>query len=403
MLADKAFQTDVNQLLDETNKALLTRLEASNTLDGSQFDRWMNDEIDLRLTKLAEICNTALPDNNILRGAVAKAWRNVSTDVRAEAAFQNRPSRAPTAPSQTASAAERDLIERNIHVARLSDDSLKAINQGLKEHQQFLEAQDYLERGKRYWRPLPLAGAWWDALQDALKRNDFLAATSAYFGVPMAVGSVNLVYSSESESWWKGCYANEGLADSPACYFHHDQDFAQIKSVIYLSDTAMDQGPFSYINNGTKFRTANILPHFYFHMGSSMAATAKALNHRASSYFRPYFQNSDIRAAYAALPPRLLGSTHFGDDLMPGAEATDAFLHQERYVTSDQGNAVLFNGGDIFHRGGLVRRGNRWTLQIMFEQQKPLGQRIKNRAKAMIRHHTGNLLGLRRYESLKLN
>ena len=388
----------VSSRLADVHAALGARLRSGMSLSSEAFDSWFNGEIQSRLADLEEVTSSGLGAENLLGSAASKAWRLTAADVRAEALFHNGRTQRNRRFVETP--ATQPLLSGNIHVAEFDDRTIRDLNDGLKQHQTILESRDDMARGHRYWRSLPLDGAWWEALNDALDRHGFYAAASAYFGVKMVVGSTNLVYSSENELWWKNCYADVGIEQSEAAYFHHDQDFSQIKSVIYLSETGPDQGAFSYIENGTGFREANILPHFYFHVGNGMNNLARNLDASPRAYFRPGFQNADVRAAFARLPKPLQGSTHFGDDLEKGSVA-DAFLHGEKRITSDQGNAVLFNGGDIFHRGGMVRRGKRWTLQLMFEPERPLKERAMRKAKAVARSSIGNVIGWERYATLR--
>lgn len=367
---------------------------------GIPIDNWIADHLHPRIAELSAKMVEALGPDNLLAPQVADVWRQTEADFTADIqAFDARLTSVYKTGAETT--ASRELREKNVHLARFADDDVTRLNAALAEHMVVLTTAHDFAIGKRYWRPLPLSGQWWNILHDLLKRHDFLSASSDYFGVDMVVGSVNLVYSSAQEVWWKHCYADAGVADSSLGYFHHDQDFQQIKSVVYLSDTDIDQGPFSYIDGGTKFRRSNILPHFYFRLGHKLDRIAKERRNGPAPYFRPGFQDPVVREAFIGLPPILHGSTHFGDDLLSGTAPSDNFATRERVVTSDKGNALLFNGGDIFHRGGLVRKGTRWTLQLMLEPAGTPLQQLKKRGTSLVKDRLGSVLGWSRYEKLR--
>jgi hypothetical protein len=66
------------------------------------------------------------------------------------------------------------------------------------------------------------------------------------------------------------------------------------------------------------------------------------------------------------LPAQLRGTSHFGEDLLDSTPLSRLLLEQEVRCTSDVTNCAVFDGSHTIHRGGLVRHGERWALQMGF-------------------------------------
>jgi len=80
------------------------------------------------------------------------------------------------------------------------------------------------------------------------------------------------------------------------------------------------------------------------------------------------------------LPAAVRGSSHFGDDVLPGTAAAEALSGQEIQYLSDGAQAFVFDGPHLLHRGSIVRDGERLALQVAF----------RNKNEAIIRANLAN-------------
>jgi hypothetical protein len=99
-------------------------------------------------------------------------------------------------------------------------------------------------------------------------------------------------------------------------------------------------------------------------------------------YYRKAFRHPDFRAHFLKLPKPMRGSSHFGDDVPDDWELSQWLLERETSVTSEMANCMAFIGANGIHRGGCVREGRRWALQLGLRRIPPMHQRIGRQAKA---------------------
>lgn len=397
-----SLEQEVEPLVAQANEALRIRYDSGEHLPEAELESWLDRELAAPFERLRQVCAAGLPQAHIIGRCVDEALRDASEDARAEARFRNRVAEPRSARmSRTERAALQELRANSIVVGRIEESQLQAMAEDLEPQMALLRESETARRGRRSWRILPRAGRYYRVLQHALEEHGYSGATSAFYGCEMELLSVNLVYSHEREVWWRDCYADRGIPSSPASYFHHDQDWHQIKAVLYLTPATRESGAFSYVEGGHHFRQGNALAHFYFHLCHAMDRAAAAAKVGLPHYYRRGFSDPALRAGFVALPRVLQGATHFGDDLHEQNPQTAELLARERVVETSMGNVVLFNGGDLIHRGGLVRRGERWSLQLMFGPRVTTGQRLLVRAQHTALVAAGRALGWSRLDQLR--
>ena len=72
------------------------------------------------------------------------------------------------------------------------------------------------------------------------------------------------------------------------------------------------------------------------------------------------------RQHFLRLPPSLRFVSHFGNDVLANTKLENYLRDRAYSVTSDTANCIIFDGGRLIHRGGLVQQGERWACQIVF-------------------------------------
>ena len=206
-----------------------------------------------------------------------------------------------------------------------------------------------------------------------------------------------LELSHEDQSWWKGCYADDGVAASQTTYFHNDHSFNVPKAMLYLSDVDEEQGPFCFVPKSHRWKRS-VAGTLLIKTLDRAHDQAWAARNKGTGYYRPQFQNAEFREAFMKLPQPLRATSHFGDDVLDGTALSEQILGQQKIGLTREANCIVFDGGTGVHRGGLVRQGRRYALQIGFRERNKHspGQRLEKFFRKHVRRRLGSLLGTSR-------
>jgi hypothetical protein len=180
--------------------------------------------------------------------------------------------------------------------------------------------------------------------------------------------------SPDDTDWWHSRYGDVGLnAPNRAAYFHNDESRDAYKAIVYLDDVGDDQGPFCFVP--TSYRAER--PRFQWVVARATVTTVEAREIQQTMTdlvpSRGPFSSRVARAFFGMLPPRLRLSSHFGFDLLDDSPAAARLLADEVRMVGRAGHAIAFDGARLVHRGGMVRRGRRAALQVVFEVDKRNG------------------------------
>jgi FkbM family methyltransferase len=188
---------------------------------------------------------------------------------------------------------------------------------------------------------------------------------SAYAGRSMRTVGVALELSVPVATWWRDQYE---LARPPrTLYAHTDEGLANPKAIVYLSDVDMSSGPTSMYPHCEDRLELTPLQKLVGRVVNSVAAPGSPLRERygLASGARP-FTSAMFRTHFARLPEAMRYNSHFGWDVIPESELERALLAAEVPVLGPAGTATVFDGARIIHRGGMVERGERVALQVVF-------------------------------------
>ncbi|MDA9519283.1 hypothetical protein XI06_02700 [Bradyrhizobium sp. CCBAU 11434] len=291
---------------------------------------------------------------------VAELVRRSPTYLRLVATQKlRRLTRRPAEPRTTAGANVLKTLNREgIAGLRLSAEQLAQVRDLLAPHYRTLEArlakktpdQRHFDE-TRLWLDkdvFPEIYAYFNQLGSELGVID---AASAYLDRPVAIAHVVPQINDPSDAFWANHFRDVGVVDSPCDYCHVDATYNLLKFIIYVSEVGSDNGPFTYVR-GTHRASRNFWD---------------GLIRRANDYAGLSSTKPQNRRLFNALPKFLQRKAAFGVDLPAGSEYADAILDNEWRVTSDQGDAVLFDPFGI-HRGGMVRSGRRLVVTMMLTE-----------------------------------
>lgn len=205
-----------------------------------------------------------------------------------------------------------------------------------------------------------------DVLNREFKSLGVLDAVSSYTGRQIRVTGVALELSVPQSTWWKNSI--KGLDRSPkTLYAHLDEGIAYPKSIVYLSDVTEQNGPTSCYPGAYEAMALNplqeLIGRIVGNVGNNAASPLRAY------YAKQYHQsvNSEgFRRHFMRLPESLRFNTHMGWDVLPGSELEERLVGCEKKMTGPVGTFIIFDGARLLHRGGLMERGERVALQVIF-------------------------------------
>jgi hypothetical protein len=140
---------------------------------------------------------------------------------------------------------------------------------------------------------------------------------------------------------WKNHFADVRVADPQTAYMHRDSSIKRVKAMIYLNEVNMENGPTSYVLGSNNFKTG--FWEYIVHKANDRADLDKC--------------NPKARELFSALPTIFQKKAEFGNYLTDSDPAAKELLAKEHKFTSTDG----------IHRGGMVVRGQRRVLIIVFK------------------------------------
>ncbi|HEY1549432.1 MAG TPA: FkbM family methyltransferase [Kofleriaceae bacterium] len=200
-----------------------------------------------------------------------------------------------------------------------------------------------------------------------LERSGIHDAVSAYAGRSMRTAGVALELSVPVATWWRNQYE---LARPPrTLYAHTDEGLANPKAIVYLTDVDAHAGPTSMFPHCEDELDLTPLQKLVGRVINSVAAPGSPLRERfgLSGDARP-FASKAFRRHFANLPAAVRYNSHFGWDVVPDSELERMLVAAEVPIVGPAGTYVVFDGARIIHRGGMVERGDRVALQVVFAE-----------------------------------
>ena len=251
---------------------------------------------------------------------------------------------------------ENDLPSNKIY-EDLYKTGLSVINIDITELRSRAEPQIKKLLAKKDWRPpVGVMDRTWELdesfieyLNKVFKEKGILQAATKYNkGGSLKVARGVLHVASPTDS-----YTEQFLYDCTTIpktiNMHIDPKENVMKAMIYLNDVQDENGAFKYIEKSNRWIHEDVQYIF-----------AKAISTGS------YCDTEEARSIVFSLPPYLRVSSTFGRLLMDDDPMQKMLLDQERTVTSNDGNTLIFDTAGI-HNGGLCKKGNRYALQILMK------------------------------------
>jgi hypothetical protein len=213
-------------------------------------------------------------------------------------------------------------------------------------------------------------------LNKEFKKQGILDLISEYRGEKSVVSGCAIELSVTKANWWKVTYP-EYQAQPKTLYYHFDESVGVPKAIVYLNEVGLKNGFTSCIPNLVE----NLkLSHLQFLIGRTIACVGRSADIDLSKYYNHKYHNTFgcelFRRDFSLLPKEMKFGSHFGWDVVPESDLETFIIDNEHKVVGAEGSFIVFDGGLLPHRGGMVNEGERIALQIIFDKETSLKDKI---------------------------
>jgi hypothetical protein len=223
----------------------------------------------------------------------------------------------------------------------------------------------------------PVVRAILHILNREFRKQGALDALGAYTGERMWAGGASLELSVPQATWWANSFA--GLPRSPkTLYAHIDETIASPKAIVYLSDVDRMNGPTSYFAGAYESLSLNPLQEL---VGRVVGNVGNAADSPLRAYYAKQYHQSmtseRFRRHFMKLPADMRFNSHFGWEILPESAAENSLCAREQFMVGEGGTYIVFDGARLLHRGGMLERGERIALQVVFSKTNLIRRMVR--------------------------
>lgn len=374
-VAPYARDAEVDALISAID-AELGKMNASRFSGDAEIDAVFDRDVASRLSALQNLLSTTIANQRIVAW-LTRAFARVIGELRDQVHIANRryENEVHGARTPAGGVVAKNLERDGVHICRLDREAHDRLLALCAPFMAQLRARAKSGTNERIVHNFELLGEVGTELSGFFQREGVLDGLSGYVGSNVNFAGFSLEYSYARQNWWRGVYSDLGLADSRTTYMHYDQGCRDPKAIIALTDVTEENGPTGFVRGSHKQDRSTFLHFFITALDHSFQADetqpAGGVN------YRPRFASERYRRELLSLPKALHGSSHFGDDVRDGTPLSQELLGNEIRMTKDVGNCIVFDGNYGIHRGGLVRSGERFVFQVIFDVAEPLSLMTK--------------------------
>ncbi len=236
--------------------------------------------------------------------------------------------------------------------------------------------------------PTPLNDSCYSLVRSVVKKEGILEAVSAMRATNKEIAHIALFYSRPQETWYKSCYTDVGEPDATEfATMHYDHGSEVVKMLVYLNEVTEENGPFTVLPASKKLPESITQMTIYKYLHEEIDKVKNMFDIK-SNYWRWFLKDMQFRKHFMALPSPIRGTSQFGDDVLDDSPLADYLRENVLVVTSKIGNCFVFSGDRNIHRGGVVKKGERWALQVLFTPKSKKDHyvdRVKKNIKKLLR------------------
>lgn len=381
-------EDETEALVDEIDSGLAL-LHAERHSDGGVIQAAFASGPERPIERLRDRLRDTLPSERLKR-RVDRAFDDVKGELLAEAAIVNSRHSFPRNLDRESERAVYDNLNRDgAHVFRVDPKVIKRLRTLTARQQDALRNRAKANPDGRCVENFSRYSDVGMAIDREFSRQGVLEGLSAYVGSNTVFAGFALEYSHERQTWWRGCYDDVGLPDSRTVYMHYDHGCQNPKATLAISDVEEDTGPTSFISGSHREQRSNFVHFMVKSLEQRFYDDYK--NEKQATYYRRMFAEVEHRCDFLRLPRTLQSCTHFGEDILDDSPLSERLLEREVRLTKEVGNCVVFDGDYGIHRGSTVRRGERFSFQIIFsiEDRRSAMYTLNHRARFLVKRAFG--------------
>jgi len=244
------------------------------------------------------------------------------------------------------------LSENGFGISNIEEKYIAEIKKTLKKDIDRLIESDPVRSYKAYDRSVMYkeGSSPVNLINHIFEKQDILPSARLYFGLPlMKVESVCLHISFPDDVHYRQVLSDTDY-NPKTVLLHFDPKAGTMKSILYLKEITVNDGPFTYLPQTHRLKTKAV---------ERLAAKSNCTVN--------YLNSDESRKSFMHLPEALRKTSIIGSVTDDNSDLSQSLLSQEKAFTSDQGNVIVFDPA-ILHRGGICKTGHRISLQIAMRQ-----------------------------------
>lgn len=259
------------------------------------------------------------------------------------------------------------IKNQGMYIADLEANTYASIRNLALKHRAELRQRALLNPSSRSVLNVPFNSSLWNSIKLASKESGILDVLSEFKKNQITLLGAGLEYSCAEQNWHQGLYSDVGLADSSLRYLHVDEGECLPKSMIYITPVNEENGATRAIPQSNLSEKSSFV--FNMHKSLDNIVGLRYANSIQKNLYRPIARHPELRRIFMGLPAIFQGTSHFGDDLLNKAEPTNTLEKLEVPYYSQGNNALVFDGAHLFHRGSIVKSGERIAIQVVYRNQ----------------------------------
>lgn len=197
------------------------------------------------------------------------------------------------------------------------------------------------------------------------KKLGIFEIVSEFVGIDYRFTGMSLELSYEGSTWWRDAIGNEKAPKT--MYAHLDESIFAPKSIVYLSDVRSENGPTSIYPRAYPDMNNNPLQDI---VGRVVGKVGSSSSSKLYEYYKKTYHQSagspNFREHFMRLPENIRFNSHLGWEVLPDSELEKELSSREIEMLGPAGTFVVFDGSNLLHRGGLIEKGERVVLQVVF-------------------------------------
>jgi len=212
-------------------------------------------------------------------------------------------------------------------------------------------------------------------LNNEFDQNGVNNIVSNYVKKKFEVIGCAIELSTPDSTWWKES-GNKKIS-SQTIYAHIDQSLTCPKSICYLSDVEIENGPTSFYPDIYENLKLNFFQNIFGRINLNVGQNKNSKLYKIYNKDSNRLNDSPERLKHISkIPKNIFFDSHLGWYIKKDSRLEKLFLQKEKFMLGKAGLFVVFDGSKLFHRGGCIKKDTRLVLQITFGERLNIMKKI---------------------------